>query len=147
MHFEFKVSSKKEPFAFAAEIHRFGSPDDFHMDPSEFYEKWGKAIPPDPHYELEIKMPGPAFFKEVLLHVHPSRKDPTRLFVCYPKHMATPEVATGIFRSWCLGTVATVVEGIDLNDILKECGNDHALMEQALKERYDIAVITSRCSE
>jgi hypothetical protein len=143
MLIEFHVTSHQGEFTFVAKIHQFGNLDDFHLDPNAFYQQWGKAIPKVPHHEIEITTPGPDFFKQVLLHVHKSRKDPSMLFVCYPRRIATADEAASIFRTWCLGSVTTIVQKVDLNTIFTECGNDSALMEHTIKERFGIEIMNT----
>ncbi|MAG59433.1 hypothetical protein CMO96_01440 [Candidatus Woesebacteria bacterium] len=137
---EFRVESRHGPFTFKALVHSPVSLDQFHLAPLEFYARHGGEVPSLPHHELEITEPGNVFFEQRVLHVHPSRKNQYHLMVCYPQRIASHKDALGIFRTWCLGTVLTIVEEIDLNTILGECDNDHALMEKKLLQRFAIKI-------
>ncbi len=133
------VQSKNGPYPFYAKIHELTEVKNFHLDPVDFYEEWGKAIPNLPHHEIEIVRPGKKFFKQYHLHIHRPRIT-SKPFVCYPKRMETVEIATRIFRTWCLGSVATIVEEIDLNVICEKCNNDPQLMEKVLRTDHAIFV-------
>ena len=124
-------------------IHRFSQPDDFHLCPDEFYHKFGGVVPEGAHHEIEILAPGLGLLDLTKHHILRSRHQANRLFVCYPLPMASVEDAVGIFRTWCLGTVVTLVKGVDLNTILGECDNNHARMEAVIKERYGIEITES----
>jgi hypothetical protein len=141
MFITFRITSRKSEFTFSVLVHAHTNPEDFHLDPVAFYTKWGKTIPQLPHHEIEIKEPPPEFFDGKGLHVHHSRKNPGYLFVCYPQRIASEADALRIFRTWCLGSVATLAEKVDLNTIFAECRNDAARMEQVLSERYNIAIV------
>ena len=134
------VESKKGQYKFVALILRAEDPGSLHLEPVEFYKKWGLVIPDFPHHEIEISQPGEEFFHQHKLHIQRSRKTGTP-FICYPTRMGTVEEATRIFRTWCLGSVATIVEGIDLNTIYTvECKCNAEHMEKLLRERYEICV-------
>ncbi|MEK7552163.1 MAG: hypothetical protein AAB534_01980 [Patescibacteria group bacterium] len=136
------VTSKSGLQVFSAIFHTPVAPEEFHMDPTEFYLEWGKSIPAIPHHEIEITSPEDNFLRQHGLHIHASRKT-GKPFICYPKRMETTSEALRVFRTWCLGSVATIVEEIDLNTIhSQECGGDAEKMERVLHERYGIFVAT-----
>ncbi len=134
------VSSREGQYSFQAHIHELGDPDQFHLDPDSFYLEWGKKVPEVPHHEVEIIEPAADFFERHPAHVHKSRIN-SNLFVCYPLRIETPEKAKRIFRTWCLGTVSGIVEGVDLNTVFAECNSDTQLVESVLGERYGIVII------
>ncbi|MEK7621966.1 MAG: hypothetical protein AAB415_02190 [Patescibacteria group bacterium] len=137
------VQSKEDQHRFVASIHESINLESLHLDPMEFYQKWGGSIPGLPHQEIEIVEPGEEFFKSNKLHIHRSTKTGTP-FVCYPKRLETLLDAVRMFRTWCLGSVATIVEGVDLNTIYtQECGDNAERMEKILRERYGIHVCSS----
>lgn len=134
------VQSKASPQRFSALIHKLVDQGSFHLEPVEFYERWGKSVPELPHHEIEIVEPDDRFFNQHTLHIHRSRKT-GKPFVCYPQRMKTIEQAIAVFQTWCLGSVATVVEGVDLNTLYtQECGNNTELMKEVLRQRYEIFV-------
>ncbi len=134
------VESKNGQHQFVALIREAKDLESFHLEPEEFYKKWGLVIPDPPHHEIEIAQPGEEFFRQHKLHIHRSRKTNVP-FVCYPTRMGTMDEAKRVFRTWCLGSVATIVEGIDLNTIYTlECGCDAERMEKLLRERHEIYI-------
>ncbi len=130
------VQSRHGSHQFEAEIHEHANLADFHLDPETFYREWGSKVPELPHHEIEIVVPGSDFFSTRVLHMHRSRKSEA-LFVCFPHRIATIEAAGRIFRTWCLGSVATIVEDVDLNTLYAECG---VRLEVVVGERYGIMI-------
>lgn len=131
------IMSKQGSYRFAAIFHPAEKPEDFHLDPVTFYEQWGKSIPQGLHYEVEIIEPEEKFFEQHVLHIARSRKN-GKLFICYPRPIPTLEDAVQVFRTWCLGSVLTITNQIDLNTILKQAGGDKQNMEEILNEQFGI---------
>ncbi len=130
-----KPKGKKFKFQFLVRI--ANDPEKFHLHPTEFYEKWGKSIPQGNQHELEIIMPGEKFFKEHTLHVARSRFT-NAPFICYPKEMSELTNAITVLRAWCLGSVLTILKGVDLNTVLTSCGDDLEKVQDKIKDEYGI---------
>ncbi len=144
MKLTIKVATKRGIHQFAVIIHALDSPDQFHMDPVGFYEKYSKSIPRGIHHELEIVEPDESLFERHFLHVHKSRKT-GKLFICYPLHVPDTQKAREVFETWCLGSVATIEEGVDLNTIYSaECDNDRWKFISLMRSRYGIYVALER---
>ena len=141
MKIHISVRSRTGVHHFGAIAYAHASPEQFHMDPVDFYKKWGGSIPPIPHFELEIVEPERAVLEKQVLHTHKSRFG-DMLFVCYPLHIPTMERAWEVFQTWCIGTVGTIVENVDLNTIYsQECENDKEKFLKVMHERFGIYLI------
>ncbi len=132
-----EVQSKAGLYTFAALIHAPTEVVRFYLHPRHFYLKWGNEIPEMPHHELEIVEPKAEFFEQHKLHVHRSERN-GNWFVCYPRRVATVSEAVRIFQTWCLGSVVTIVEQVDLNTLYSEVGSDPRVLERLVEERYGI---------
>ena len=133
------VTSKNRSHRFVALVHLASSLNQFHLDPLDFYLKYGNSIPPDNHHELEL-LELPTEMEHYPLHIHKSRFT-GKPFVCYPQSIPSIERAKVVFTVWCVGSVSTAFEGIDLNSVYsKECKDNAAEFFQLMKSRYGIAI-------
>jgi len=137
-----EISVGEVRYKFVAQLHSPKNISQFHLDPDTFYDKWGGEVPSIPHFEIQIIEPVDSFFEKHTLHVHPSRLG-GGIFVCYPRRIGSIEGAMTNFRVWCLGSVLTIEEKVDLNTVLEECDNDFQRAEQVMKDNYDICVFST----
>ena len=137
------ILGRQRVYTFSAVIHSHTSPDEFFLDPTDFYLKWGKVIPEGLHHEIEIVEPNRTVLLAKLIHIHQSTKS-SGLFICYPPHIPTLKRALEVLKIWCLGTVLTWEAGVDLNTLRdSECGGDDELFYRTLSDRYGIRFVDS----
>lgn len=140
------TTSKQGERTFTAKIHKATSPKDFQLDAETFYQQSGGVIPEGVHHELEIIWPDRSFFNAHKLHIH--RCGNGQLFVCYPRQIPTPQGAKDIFEIWCVGTMCTIVEKVDLNTLFsQECEDDPNKFFAVASERHGIRIISSEFDE
>ncbi len=134
------VVSGRERHCFTAIVHTSNSTAQLHLDPEDFYKRFGE-VPQGMHHELELVEPNATLLSQQRLHIHPSRNG-ERPFICYPKQVPTIQSALEIFGVWCLGTVLVIVKHIDLNTVLtNDCGNDLSRFPGVVQERYGIRLV------
>ena len=108
----------------------------------EFYNKFGKGPPQEPHFELEV-LSVPKRRAGTPMHVH-TNPHTNRTFICYVLHIATLDAAVTMFTTWCLGTAYALVVGEDFVPILRDVQmNDQAFVVrmQEMSYRAEVSIV------
>ena len=149
------VMSSRGPYLFAFKIHIANNPDEQQIEP-EFYvnpKSPFKESHQGTHYEIEILFPSflnhEYFGEGKPLHIHQSLAPASfrKLFVCWVGPITNETEMFSMLRMWTVGSVYTLVTGIQFDKTLFEKGISPDSFVEAtdfFSENYGIGI--TNCS-